>query len=659
MRQVFGVGLLILIGTGAALAQQQPYQPTPAERRTIQAKMEELAARLTALRKGSADQRLLADVEIHHKAAEWILRYPEEFYRPEYVKHTLDSLDIGLERATELARGKHSWTTRKGRLARGYRSQVDGSVQPYALRIPDSYDGSKPMRLDVILPGRNSRLTEAWFIATHTSGEPLPESQNYLQLEVFGRLNNAYRWAGETDVWEAIAAVERDYNIDPDRIVVRGFSMGGAGAFHMGLHHPSRWAAVEAGAGFTDTIRYAGLPNLPEYRRQALRIYDADDYALNAFNVPLVGYGGDDDPQILAADNVRQQLMREGFRFEPDGLNWTTEDLRAVFLVAPRTPHRFHPDSKVESDAFIDPIVKKGRIVPDHIRFVTYTLRYANSFWVEVEGLGKHYERAEIDARRSKEGSLVKSVTVKTRNVTMFALRDIAAATKVEVDGQLVPFPPGPAAKPERLLFAKNGERWEVVSAFDGPGRRGLRKKPGLQGPIDDAFREAFLGVRPTGQVAQPVVHTYAIETADRFEREYARWLRGDPRFKNDADVSEQDIRSNHLILFGDPESNLILKRILDQLPIQWTREVIRVGGKTYDAKQHVVAFIYPNPLSPERYVVVNSGHTFHQAEFAGTNALLFPRLGDYAVLRLQDGQEPEVVEAGFFDENWRFPASP
>jgi hypothetical protein len=313
----------------------------------------------------------------------------------------------------------------------------------------------------------------------------------------------------------------------------------------------------------------------------------------------------------------------------------------------------------VESDAFIDPIVKKGRIVPDHIRFVTYTLRYANSFWVEVEGLGKHYERAEIDARRSKEGSLVKSVTVKTRNVTMFALRDIAAATKVEVDGQLVPFPPGPAAKPERLLFAKNGERWEVVSAFDGPGRRGLRKKPGLQGPIDDAFREAFLGVRPTGQVAQPVVHTYAIETADRFEREYARWLRGDPRFKNDADVSEQDIRSNHLILFGDPESNLILKRILDQLPIQWTREAIRVGGKTYDAKQHVVAFIYPNPLSPERYVVVNSGHTFHEAEFAGTNALLFPRLGDYAVLRLQDGQEPEVVEAGFFDENWRFPASP
>lgn len=659
MRQAFGLGLLIFTAIGVVLAQQQPYQPTPTERQVIQVKAVELASRVSTLRKGSADQRLLADVEIHHKAAEWILRYPEEFYRADYVKHTLDSLDIGLERAAELARGKHPWTSRKGRLARGYRSRVDGSVQPYALLIPDSYDGSRPMRLDVILHGRNSRLTEAWFIATHTSGEPLPAAQNYIQLEVFGRLNNAYRWAGETDVWEAIAAVERDYKIDPDRIVLRGFSMGGAGAFHMGLHHPSRWAAVEAGAGFTDTIRYAGLPNLPEYQRQALRIYDADDYALNAFNVPLVGYGGDDDPQILAANNVRQQLMREGFHFEPDGLNWTTKDLRAVFLSAPRTPHRFNPDSKAESNAFMDPIVKKGRVVPDHIRFVTYTLRYADSFWVEVEGLGKHYERAEVDARRNKEGSLVRSVTVKTRNVTMFALRDLGAATKVEVDGQAVQFPPGLAAKPERVLFAKDADRWRAVNTFDSSGHRGLRKKPGLQGPIDDAFREGFLCARPTGQPAQPAVHAYAVDAAARFEREYAKWLRGDPPFKTDADVNEQDIQNNHLVLFGDPQSNLILKRIQDQLPIQWTREAIRVGGKTYDAKQHVLTLIYPNPLNPERYVVVNSGHTFHEAEFRGTNALLFPRLGDYAILRIQDGQEPEVVEAGFFDENWQLPTSP
>ena len=42
---------------------------------------------------------------------------------------------------------------------------------------------------------------------------------------------------------------------------------------------------------------------------------------------------------------------------------------------------------------------------------------------------------------------------------------------------------------------------------------------------------------------------------------------------------------------------------------------------------------IYPNPLNANRYVVLNSGHTFHAADYRGTNALLYPRLGDYAVL--------------------------
>jgi hypothetical protein len=46
---------------------------------------------------------------------------------------------------------------------------------------------------------------------------------------------------------------------------------------------------------------------------------------------------------------------------------------------------------------------------------------------------------------------------------------------------------------------------------------------------------------------------------------------------------------------------------------------------------------------------VLNSGHTFGEKEFRGTNALLFPRLGDYAVLK-RDGT---VVLAGLFRENW------
>jgi hypothetical protein len=47
---------------------------------------------------------------------------------------------------------------------------------------------------------------------------------------------------------------------------------------------------------------------------------------------------------------------------------------------------------------------------------------------------------------------------------------------------------------------------------------------------------------------------------------------------------------------------------------------------------------------------VLNSGHTFGEKEFRGTNALLYPRFGDWAVLDENGG----LITAGFFDENWR-----
>ena len=81
------------------------------------------------------------------------------------------------------------------------------------------------------------------------------------------------------------------------------------------------------------------------------------------------------------------------------------------------------------------------------------------------------------------------------------------------------------------------------------------------------------------------------------------------------------------------------------------TEEGLKVAGQDYDAAANLPVLIYPNPLNPDRYVVVNSGHTFGEAEFLGTNALLFPRLGDWAVLSTAD---ESTVAAGLFDEEWR-----
>jgi hypothetical protein len=100
-----------------------------------------------------------------------------------------------------------------------------------------------------------------------------------------------------------------------------------------------------------------------------------------------------------------------------------------------------------------------------------------------------------------------------------------------------------------------------------------------------------------------------------------------------------------------------VIGQILDRLRIQWTQESIVIGGSTFPANDHVPVLIYPSPLNTTRYVVLNSGHTFHAADFQGTNALLYPRLGDYAVLKpnptKQDLTATAVVTAGLFDEFW------
>jgi dienelactone hydrolase len=561
----------------------------------------------------AADSELKADVEIYLKAGEWALRFPEEFYKPEYVGFVERALTIGLQRAAELQAGSAPWERRKGRLCRGYRSRVDGSVQPYALVIPESYTAARPHRLDVILHGRAATMTEASFLAAHETPKPAPDEQDYIQLEVYGRGNNAYRWAGETDVFEAIASVRRRYNIDPQRIVLRGFSMGGAGAWHLGLHYPHRWAAVEAGAGFTETLKYARLGNLPDYQRATLSIYDAYLYALNAVNVPVVGYGGELDPQLQASVNIQEQLRQEGLALS---------SLRALFLVGPKTEHRWHPDSKLQSEAFIRKVIQERRPLEEQVRFVTYTARYGEVEWARIEGLERHYERAELQARRSGD-----RVEATTKNIFRLSFD---RPVRLRVDGQELPM---------GRSFERRNARWKVAQNPSSV----LRKRPGLQGPIDDAFMDSFLCVPPKG----------GDKRLAQFAAEFAKWLRGDVRVRQPEQVTQQDVQEHHLILFGTPETNSLIRRIHKSLPLHWEGKQILAGRRRFSAAEHTLILIYPNPLNPKRYVVLNSGHTFGEREFRGTNALLFPRLGDYAVVRSADS---EVVFAGLFDDNWSLP---
>ena len=121
--------------------------------------------------------------------------------------------------------------------------------------------------------------------------------------------------------------------------------------------------------------------------------------------------------------------------------------------------------------------------------------------------------------------------------------------------------------------------------------------------------------------------------------------------------MTDEDVRTKNLILFGDPGSNSVLAQIASKLPIRWTKDSVIAKGGAYSAEDHVPVLIYPNPLNPKRYVVINTGTTMSAADLEGTNALQYSRLGDYAIVKLSkqpDGAIGSVETAGFFDESWR-----
>jgi dienelactone hydrolase len=577
--------------------------PTAAEREQIASRMAQLTRSIDELRAKHVDDARLADIEIYQKAATWIIRFEDEFFTPAFVPNTIQALDHGLARAADAS---FSWESKKGRIVRGYRSKVDGSVQPYGLIIPESYDGSNAVRLDVVLHGRAAQGNEVAFLAAHESTKP-PAAQDYITLDVYGRGNNAYRWAGETDVFEAIDSVKARYKIDEKKIVLRGFSMGGAGAWHIGLHYPDKWAAVEAGAGFTETKKYAKLGPLVPYQEAMLRIYDAVEYAANAQMVPMVGYGGEVDPQLQASVNIRARLAAEGI-----------EPPQILFLVGPGTAHKWEPNSLAESNKFIGKVLAEPRKEPDHIHFVTYTPAYHQCYWISVEGLEKQYQRAEVDAVRTGD-----EIRVTTKNVSRL---EIDSGLRAIVDGQRIELA-------NFGLLIKTGDGWRRA------GKSGRYKKPGVQGPIDDAFRDAFLVVRPTGKPENKETGAYITETLEQFRNEWAKYMRGDIRIKDDKAVTEEDYERYNLILFGDPQSNRLTKKIAPMLIRTWPEAPM------------VPVLIAPNPLTPARYVVFNSGHTFHEDEFKGSNALLYPRLGDYAMIHAGLRQ---VMRGGLFDTDWR-----
>lgn len=590
---------------------------------------------------------LLADAAIYHKAVRFALD-GGEFYKPTEIVQAKKLLAEGQARADALASGKSPWASATGLIVRAYVSKIDGSVQPYGLVVPPSFALDRPhkWRLDAWFHGRGENLSEVNFITDREKnmGEFTP--RDTIVLHLYGRYCNANKFAGEVDFFEALEDVKKHYNIDERRTLVRGFSMGGAAVWHLAAHHAGEWAAAAPGAGFAEIREYQADYRTgkltPEWFEEKLwHLTNATDYALNFFQLPIVAYNGDIDPQKQAADMMAKAMKADGMTLtRVYGLN---------------TGHKYHPDSKVEINRIVDSIAERGNDpYPKKIKFTTWTLAYNRMKWVTVDGLDEHWARATVEAEISNDHT----VTAKTANVSAVTFQmapggstfDESVKTTVVIDGQSISVNGPQTDRSWVAHFHKMGGNWAAGEAT------GLRKIHALQGPIDDAFMDSFVMVAPTGKPMVPGISAWVEGEMAHAQKFWRGQFRGDALVRKDSEINEANISQSNLILWGDPGSNSVLGRVLAKLPIQWTADRLTVNGKSYPAGSNAPVLIYPNPLNPAKYIVINSGMTFRESSNT-SNSLQVATLPDFAVVDVSvpanEKWPGKIADAGFFGEHW------
>lgn len=607
-----------------------------------------------------ADERasLASEVLVFPRSVELAIEFGQ-FYKPKDLKAADAILDQAESRIKRVADGAE-WAEVVGLgdgseqqlIVGGFRSDIDDSYQPYGLVIPAglSAGDARPRRLDIWFHGRGETQSEVAFLTKQQNNAGEYQPNDTIVLHPYGRYCNAFKFAGEVDVLEALAYVQSKLPVDEDRISVRGFSMGGAACWQFATRYADRWSAANPGAGFSETPLFLDsfqgedvLSTAPDYQQKLWQICDNPNWVSNLRHCPTIAYSGENDRQKQAADVMADAFENAG--------------MEMVHIIGADMGHKIDRPSKQIIEETMSRLTKRGRVVvPRAVSLTTFTLKYGCMHWVDVQGLGEHWSKATVDAKVVGDDV----IEVDTENVERLRLNfeagqwpgTTAGSVTVRIDGEDLQ---GPMVRSDRswsIELQKFASLW-MESTED----LSLRKRPGLQGPIDDALMSRFLFVLPSGKSNDDAVQTWVERESQHAMTEWRRHFRGDVPSVQDTDVTDEQIANCNLLLFGDAQSNSVIAKIADALPIQWNEDKIAIGNSEVPSNGHVPILIQPNPLNLNRYVVLNSGFTYREYDYLN-NARQTPKLPDWALVDIREGatmRDPgKVTHAGFFGEDWQ-----
>jgi hypothetical protein len=504
---------------------------------------------------------------------------------------------------------------------RPFRSKIDGQLLLYKFSLPKNYDAKKKYPLHVHLHAGGGFTWLAYWVTGKPDNSPRSTTNDgAIHISPAGRQHIGM---GEAAILDAIADARKHYAVDEDRIVIGGASWGGTGGFHFATFLPDHFAAAYSLTG-------GGNYNVPVGNGR----FDAYLLPDNLANLPFLLWDTPGDGHYKANHAFANALRQRAEKFPGAYPN--------LELTDPKGGHGII-DRKLQDEGWDWMNKQVRKRYPKLVVYKTHWLRYDGAYWARIDTMENAGMPARIEAQVSAG-----TCRVAVDNVDRFHL-DLAAPLvgdakelQVRINGS----DPIKAATGGDVYFWKTDAKWHVA-----PARypKTLIKKRGVSGPIQDAFMQhPVLMVHGNGR-EKTAVATMLDDIVNRLisTGDGSGVLRTGFERKADTEVSDQDIAEKNLLLVGAPRQNRLVAKIAHKLPVSFLEDGVKVGGKEYRGRDVSLVMIHPNPLNPERYVLLLP------AVYAGARPLDYP---DYVVLQGSKDGKVRILAKGSFDNHWQIP---
>jgi predicted esterase len=599
------------------------------------------------------------------------VRYLLRYYKASQAM--LDAADGELQQAEkllELLEKKRETTPKVGIAEEAYLDDTDGSVQPFIRYLPAVFGGraggeggaetpeEERRGCPVLTPSpqiptpKNVKLPLIVYLHGYSpylnivNWGRIPDGLVKLASQVnaciampFARSNTDFQGIGEQDVLNVIQHMKKRYNIDEDRIILAGMSMGGMGVWTIGAHYPHLFAGLLVISGRGDYYFWHKIKrdSLPGYQQWLIDKEFGASHLQNLSNLPIRSFHGTNDTLIPIAEarRMRDLLGRKNslFKYEEiiGGNHWIDD--------------KVYENKKLK--AWIKNIRRKN---PERFEYISFHPAYSQAYWLHLGEFSKKAKTGKITVNIKGDKVFIRATGIKNiildRNKMPERIRKFAVVKENDFILREIPDYKHNCINNRSI----KSENYTQNAQRDIPNKNALVHKTGRKvfhwGPVKDAFLEPFMFV-DTG--AKDEKGTLIIRER---ASEWYKFAKSLPRVKAEKNITDDDKKTFNLFLFGEPETSPMIREVLRQTPVKITKDEFIIAGKKYPRAGNGLFVKYRSPWNSAKSVVVQCGIPWGKSCSDNHRYDFLP--GYIVYTEKTDPKDPfggnKALTAGFFD---------